>query len=215
MADKLLKIYAQRTAASGNAFSADSELHKEFDDFFSYEETPDQATSINEIKRDMEKQVPMDRLLCGDVGYGKTEVVMRACFKAVYDSKQAAVLVPTTILAEQHYETFVSRFSAFPIKIDFLSRFKNRAELKQSLKSMAEGETDIVIGTHKLLGKDVNFYDLGLLVIDEEHKFGVTHKEKIKGLKANVDVLTLSATPIPRTLHMALSGIRGMHSPDT
>ena len=215
MAERLIKIYARRTAASGNTFSADTELHKEFDGFFAYEETPDQLTSINEIKSDMEKQVPMDRLLCGDVGYGKTEVIMRACFKAVYDSKQAAVLVPTTILAEQHYETFVSRFSAFPIKIDYLNRFKNRAEQKQTLKSLAEGQIDIVIGTHRLLGKDVSFFDLGLLVIDEEHKFGVTHKEKIKSLRANVDVLTLSATPIPRTLHMALSGVRGMSTIET
>lgn len=215
MAENLLKIYAGRTSAEGVAFSEDTELHREFDGFFAYEETPDQLTSINEIKRDMEQPVPMDRLLCGDVGYGKTEVVMRACFKAAYDSKQAAVLVPTTILAEQHYETFTSRFSAFPIKIDFLSRFKSREEQKQTLKSLAEGEVDIVIGTHKLLGKDVRFFDLGLLVIDEEHKFGVAHKEKMKALKSNVDVLTLSATPIPRTLHMAISGIRGMSTIET
>ncbi|MBI5664534.1 MAG: transcription-repair coupling factor [Nitrospirae bacterium] len=215
MAENLLKIYAGRTAAEGIAFSEDTELHREFDGFFAYEETPDQLTSINEIKRDMEQPVPMDRLLCGDVGYGKTEVVMRACFKAAYDSKQAAVLVPTTILAEQHYETFTSRFSAFPIKIDFLSRFKSREEQKQTLKSLAEGGVDIIIGTHKLLGKEVRFFDLGLLVIDEEHKFGVAHKEKMKSLKSNVDVLTLSATPIPRTLHMALSGIRGMSTIET
>lgn len=215
MAENLLKIYASRTGAEGVAFSEDTELHREFDGFFAYEETPDQLTSINEIKHDMEQPVPMDRLLCGDVGYGKTEVVMRACFKAVYDSKQAAVLVPTTILAEQHYETFTSRFSAFPIKIDFLSRFKSREEQKQTLKSLAEGEVDIVIGTHKLLGKDVRFFDLGLLVIDEEHKFGVAHKEKMKALKSNVDVLSLSATPIPRTLHMAISGIRGMSTIET
>lgn len=210
MAEKLLSIYARRTAIPGYAFSGDAELHREFDGFFPYEETPDQLTSINEIKRDMENAIPMDRLLCGDVGYGKTEVIMRACFKAVYDSRQAAVLVPTTILAEQHYDTFTSRFSAFPIKVDFLSRFKSRAEQKQTLKALAEGGVDIVIGTHRLLAKDINFYNLGLLVIDEEHKFGVAHKEKIKALKTNVDVLTLSATPIPRTLHMALSGIRAM-----
>jgi transcription-repair coupling factor (superfamily II helicase) len=215
MAEKLLKIYASRTAEAGNVFSVDTELHREFDGFFAFEETPDQLTSINEIKHDMEQSVPMERLLCGDVGYGKTEVVMRACFKAVYDSKQVALLVPTTILAEQHYETFVSRFSAFPIKIDFLSRFKSRAEQKQTLKALAEGQVDIIIGTHRLLGKDVNFYNLGLLVIDEEHKFGVTHKEKIKAFKSNIDVLTLSATPIPRTLHMALSGIRGMSTIET
>ncbi|MEE8329943.1 MAG: transcription-repair coupling factor [Thermodesulfovibrionia bacterium] len=210
MAEKLLALYARRTTAPGHAFSGDTELHKEFDGFFLYEETPDQLTSVNEIKRDMESSTPMDRLLCGDVGYGKTEVVMRACFKAVYDSRQAVILVPTTILAEQHYDTFTSRFSAFPIKIDFLSRFKSRAEQKQTLKALANGDIDIIIGTHRLLAKDVIFYRPGLLVIDEEHKFGVKHKEKIKALATNVDILTLSATPIPRTLHMALSGIRAM-----
>jgi transcription-repair coupling factor (superfamily II helicase) len=210
MAQKLLKIYARRSEAEGYAFSEDKEMHYEFDDFFSYKETPDQQSSIEEIKRDMESSTPMDRILCGDVGYGKTEVAMRACFKAVYDSKQAVVLVPTTILAEQHYETFTSRFSAFPVKIDFLSRFKNRAEQKQTLKALSEGETDIIIGTQRLLGKDVSFHDLGLLIIDEEHKFGVAHKEKLKALKAGVDILTLTATPIPRTLHMALSGIRNI-----
>jgi transcription-repair coupling factor (superfamily II helicase) len=215
MAEKLLKIYARRTTAKGHAFPSDTELHDEFDGFFPYEPTPDQLSSVNEIKQDMEQTVPMERLLCGDVGYGKTEVVMRACFKAAFDSKQVAVLVPTTILAEQHYETFVSRFSAFPIKIDFLSRFKSRAEQKQTLKSLAEGTVDIIIGTHRLLAKDVIFFNLGLLVIDEEHKFGVAHKEKIKAIKANVDMLTLSATPIPRTLHMALSGIRGMSTMET
>lgn len=210
MAERLLALYARRSTEKGYAFSADTELHREFDGFFLYEETPDQLTSVAEIKRDMEKTAPMDRLLCGDVGYGKTEVIMRACFKAVYNSKQAAVLVPTTILAEQHYDTFTSRFSAFPIKIDFLSRFKSRVEQKQTLKALAAGDIDIIIGTHRVLAKDVNFYNLGLLVIDEEHKFGVTHKEKVKALKTNVDVLMLSATPIPRTLHMALSGIRAM-----
>ncbi|MBS1112018.1 MAG: transcription-repair coupling factor, partial [Nitrospirae bacterium] len=210
MAQKLLKIYARRSEAEGHAFSEDKEMHYEFDDFFPYEETADQQSSIEEVKRDMESSTPMDRILCGDVGYGKTEVAMRACFKAAYDSKQAAVLVPTTILAEQHYETFTSRFSAFPVKIDFLSRFKNRAEQKQTLKALSEGETDIIIGTQRLLGKDVSFHDLGLLIIDEEHKFGVAHKEKLKALKAGVDILTLTATPIPRTLHMALSGIRNI-----
>jgi len=210
MAERLLSLYARRSAVPGYAFSEDTELHREFDGFFLYEETPDQLTSINEIKHDMEALTPMERLLCGDVGYGKTEVVMRACFKAVYDSKQVAVLVPTTILAEQHYNTFVSRFSAFPIRVDFLSRFKSRAEQKQTLRSLVEGNIDIIIGTHRLLGKDVDFQDIGLLIIDEEHRFGVAHKEKIKALKTSVDVLTLSATPIPRTLHMALSGIRAM-----
>ncbi len=215
MAEKLIKIYARRTTAKGDAFSEDTELHSEFDGFFPYEATPDQLSSISEIKHDMEQPVPMERLLCGDVGYGKTEVVMRACFKAVYDSKQVAVLVPTTILAEQHYETFVARFSAFPIKIDFLSRFKSRAEQKETLNTLVEGGIDIIIGTHRLLAKDVHFFNLGLLVIDEEHKFGVTHKEKIKAMKSDVDILTLSATPIPRTLHMALSGIRGMSTIET
>ena len=215
MAEKLIKIYARRKAASGYAFSEDSELHREFDNFFPYEATPDQLTSINEIKKDMEKHIPMDRLLCGDVGYGKTEVIMRACFKAAYDSKQVAVLVPTTILAEQHYETFTTRFSSFPIKIDFLNRFKTGPEKKETLRSLAAGDTSIIIGTHALLAKTIKFYDLWLLVIDEEHKFGVTHKEKIKALRTNVDVLTLSATPIPRTMHMALSGIRGMSTIET
>lgn len=215
MAKKLLALYARRTTSQGHAFSPDTELHKEFDGFFLYEETPDQLTSINEIKHDMEKQDPMDRLLCGDVGYGKTEVIMRACFKAVFDSKQAAILVPTTILAEQHFDTFTSRFSAFPIKIDFISRFKSRAEQKQTLKTLEEGNIDIIIGTHRLFAKDINYYDLGLLVIDEEHKFGVKHKEKIKALNTNVDILSLSATPIPRTLHMALSGIRAMSAIET
>ena len=215
MAKQLLKIYASRMAAAGNVFSEDTELHKEFDGFFPYEETPDQLSSIKEIKRDMEAPAPMDRLLCGDVGYGKTEMVMRAAFKAVYDSRQAAVLVPTTILAEQHYETFCARFSAFPVKIDYLSRFKSAAEKKDTLKRLAAGDIDIIIGTHGLLGTRVKFYDLGLLVIDEEHKFGVSHKEKIKALKANVDALSLSATPIPRTLHMALTGVRGMSTIET
>ncbi|MBI4697551.1 MAG: transcription-repair coupling factor [Nitrospirae bacterium] len=210
MAERLLSIYARRSSDQGHAFSGDTELHREFDGFFPYEETADQLTSIEEIKRDMENKAPMDRLLCGDVGYGKTEVVMRAAFKAVYDSRQAAVLVPTTILAEQHYETFRSRFSAFPVKVDFLSRFKSKSEQKKTLNALAEGNIDIIIGTHRLLAKDVKYFNLGLLVIDEEHKFGVAHKEKIKALATSVDVLTLSATPIPRTLHMALSGIRAM-----
>ncbi len=210
MAQKLVALYARRTALKGFAFSADTELHNEFNGFFTYEETPDQLSAIYEIKEDMESPTPMDRLLCGDVGYGKTEVAMRACFKAVYDSRQAAVLVPTTILAEQHYDTFLSRFSAFPIRIESLSRFKSPSEQKKILKALSEGEIDIIIGTNRLLGKDVIFYNLGLLIIDEEHKFGVAHKEKLKALRTNMDVLTLTATPIPRTLHMALSGIRSM-----
>ncbi len=215
LAGDLIKIYAQREACEGFSFSPDSEFHREFADAFPFEETPDQSTSINDIAADMESSKPMDRLLCGDVGYGKTEVAMRAAFKAVFDGKQVAILAPTTILAEQHYENFTSRFSAFSVNIDYLSRFKNRPEQKETLKRLADSEIDILIGTHRLLAKDVVFPDLGLLVIDEEHKFGVAHKEKIKTLKENVDVLTLSATPIPRTLHMALSGIRGISTIET
>jgi transcription-repair coupling factor (superfamily II helicase) len=210
MAKKLVKLYAKRSTAKGHAFSLDTEMHHEFDDFFPYDETPDQLNAVSEIKKEMESAVPLDRLLCGDVGYGKTEVAIRACFKAVYDSRQVAVLVPTTILAEQHYRTFLDRFSAFPVNIDIISRFKTGSEQKKTIKALSNGDTDIIIGTHRLLGKDVGFYNLGLLIIDEEHKFGVTHKEKIKALKTDVDILSLTATPIPRTLHMALSGIRSM-----
>ncbi len=210
MAEKLVKLYAKRSSVKGHAFPEDTELHAEFDGFFPYEETPDQSSAIAEIKKDMEKPSPMDMLLCGDVGYGKTEVAMRAAFKAVFDAKQVAILVPTTVLAEQHYNTFTERFSAFPVKIGMLSRFTGSTEQKATIKSMAEGDIDIIIGTHKLLGKSISFYDLGLLIIDEEHKFGVTHKEKIKAIKTSVDILSLTATPIPRTLHMALSGIRGL-----
>ncbi len=210
MAERLLRLYAERSIEEGYAFSADTQMHSEFDNFFSYEETPDQITAIHEIKDDMEQPRPMDRLLCGDVGYGKTEVAMRAAFKTVYDGKQVAVLVPTTILAEQHYETFRQRFSGFPVRIDYLSRFKSNVEQKDILKRLSRAEIDIVIGTHRLLAKDVSFNDLGLLIIDEEHRFGVAHKERIKDIKKRVDVLTMTATPIPRTLHMALSGLRGI-----
>jgi transcription-repair coupling factor (superfamily II helicase) len=210
MAKELLTLYAKRATIKGHAFSPDTELHREFDTFFIYEETPDQLNAIAEIKKDMERDSPMERLLCGDVGYGKTEVAMRAAFKAVYDSKQVAVLVPTTILAEQHYNTFRSRFAAFPVRIEMLSRFLTRAEQSRILHALARGDIDIIIGTHRLLGKDVKFHNLGLLIIDEEHRFGVAHKERIKDMKAHVDVLTMTATPIPRTLHMALSGIRAM-----
>ncbi|HAM52811.1 MAG TPA: transcription-repair coupling factor [Nitrospiraceae bacterium] len=210
MAERLLKLYAEREVAEGFAFSRDTELHKEFYGFFPYEETPDQVTAIEEIGRDMESDRPMERLLCGDVGYGKTEVAMRAAFKAVYDGKQVAVLVPTTILCEQHYLTFTSRFSAFPVRIDYLSRFKAKREQALTLRAVEKGEVDIIIGTHGLLKKGVSFDNLGLLIIDEEHRFGVKQKEKIKELKKGVDVLIMTATPIPRTLQMALSGIRGM-----
>ena len=177
---------------------------------FPYEETEDQLRAIREIKGDMEKEYPMDRLLCGDVGYGKTEVAIRAAFKAVLDGKQVGVLVPTTILAQQHYENFKERFTGYPIRIAVLSRFRTRKEVTESLKALKQGEVDIIIGTHRLLSKDVTFHDLGLLIIDEEQRFGVSHKEKIKQLKKNVDVLTLTATPIPRTLHMSLLGVRDL-----
>ncbi|MGE5301582.1 MAG: transcription-repair coupling factor [Acidobacteriota bacterium] len=210
MAAKLLALYADRRVARGFTFTPDTDLHREFDSFFAYEETPDQLKAIEEIKKDMESEMPMDRLLCGDVGYGKTEVAMRAAFKAVYDNRQVAVLVPTTILAEQHYRTFGERFSGFPVTIDFISRFKSRKEIEQTLKRAAKGENDVVIGTHGLLSRKAEFSRLGLLVIDEEHRFGVGQKEKIKEMRRNIDVLTLTATPIPRTLHMALSGIRNI-----
>ena len=210
MAEKLLKLYAERQVSRGFSFSADSELHSEFDNFFLYDETPDQIRAIEEIKAAMESEEPMDRLLCGDVGYGKTEVAMRAAFKAVYDNRQVAVLVPTTLLCDQHYRTFSQRFSAFPVTVDYLSRFKSKKEQTETIRRAAKGEIDILIGTHTLLRKDIGFHDLGLLIIDEEHRFGVAQKEKIKEIKKGVDVLTLSATPIPRTLNMALSGIRGM-----
>ncbi len=210
MAEKLLTLYAQRKIQKGYSFSADTEIHREFDSFFPYEETPDQIKAIEDIKKDMESDRPMDRLICGDVGYGKTEVAVRAAFKAIYDGMQVAVLVPTTILCEQHYRTFKTRFSGFPVNIDFLSRFKSAGDKKKTIKFIEDGDIDIIIGTHALLGKNFKFHNLGLLIIDEEHRFGVSQKEKIKELKKGVDVLTLTATPIPRTLSMALSDIRDM-----
>jgi transcription-repair coupling factor (superfamily II helicase) len=210
MADKLLKLYAERKAGEGFAFSQDGAFLREFEDAFEFEETPDQAIAIADVKRDMERTLPMDRLLCGDVGYGKTEVAMRAAFKAATDSKQVAVLAPTTVLSFQHYETFRRRFAPFPVKVELLSRFRTTREQKAILAGVESGQIDIVIGTHRLLSKDVNFHDLGLLVVDEEQRFGVSHKERIKELKRNVDVLTLSATPIPRTLNMSLVGLRDM-----
>jgi len=210
MADRLLRVYAEREVARGFAFSPDTELHREFDSFFPYEETADQLKAIEEIKRDMESPRPMDRLLCGDVGYGKTEVAMRAAFKAVHDGKQVAVLVPTTLLCEQHLRIFRQRFAAFPVSIDYLSRFKSPAERLKTLSDVARGRVDIIIATHGLLKSDIAFRDLGLLVIDEEHRFGVRQKERLKELAGGVDVLAMSATPIPRTLQMSLSGIRSM-----
>jgi transcription-repair coupling factor (superfamily II helicase) len=210
MAEKLIALHARREVHKGLSFSPDTELHWEFEGFFPYEETPDQIKATEDIKRDMESEKPMDRLLCGDVGYGKTEVAMKAAFKAVYDGMQVAMLVPTTILCEQHYRNFVARFSAFPVRIDYLSRFKSKKHQAETLKALAHGDIDIIIGTHSLLGKGTAFYKLGLLIIDEEHRFGVRQKEKIKDLKTGVDILTLTATPIPRTLSMALSDIRDM-----
>jgi transcription-repair coupling factor (superfamily II helicase) len=210
MADQLLSLYAARKTAPGFAFSSDGNFQHEFEDAFEFEETPDQMTAITDIKRDMENATPMDRLLCGDVGYGKTEVAMRAAFKSVADSKQVAVLAPTTVLAFQHFETFKRRFAAFPARIEMLSRFRSAAEQKQILAGLESGRVDVVIGTHRLLSKDVAFHDLGLLVVDEEQRFGVAHKERLKEMRKNVDALTLSATPIPRTLHMSLVGLRDM-----
>lgn len=208
IAEDLVKLYAVRSTLKGHKFSKDTVWQKQFEEEFPYEETPDQLNAIEEIKKDMESGRAMDRLLCGDVGYGKTEVAIRAAFKAVMDGKQVAILVPTTILAEQHYNNLVQRFSDFPIKIDMISRFRTTAQVKATLKELKAGNVDILIGTHRVLQNDVQFKDLGLLIVDEEQRFGVTHKEKIKNIKKNVDVLTLTATPIPRTLHMSLTGIR-------
>jgi transcription-repair coupling factor (superfamily II helicase) len=210
MAEELLKLYAARKAVPGHAFSPDTHWQEEFEGAFEWELTPDQATATADIKRDMEAPTPMDRLLCGDVGYGKTEVAMRAAFKAVMDGKQVAVLAPTTVLAFQHLETLRHRFAAFPVRIDMVSRFRSKLEIKQALEAAASGQLDILVGTHRLLSRDVQFRDLGLLVVDEEQRFGVAHKERIKQLRKRVDVLTMTATPIPRTLNMSLVGIRDM-----
>ncbi|MBX7371019.1 transcription-repair coupling factor [Clostridium chauvoei] len=208
IAQDLVKLYAARATVKGYKFGKDTQWQGQFEDEFPFEETPDQLTSVEEIKKDMESDKPMDRLLCGDVGYGKTEVAVRAAFKAVMDGKQVAFLVPTTILAEQHYKNMIKRFSDFPVNIDMVSRFRTAKQQKATLQAVKEGNVDILIGTHRLVSKDIVFKDLGLLIIDEEQRFGVAQKEKIKGLKKNVDVLTLSATPIPRTLHMSLTGAR-------
>src|SRR5579875_3211762 len=210
MADELLKLYAQRKAAQGHAFPPDNEFQKEFEDAFDYNETDDQLSAIADIKRDMESTLPMDRLLCGDVGYGKTEVAMRAAFKAVQDSRQVAVLTPTTVLSFQHFETFKKRFRQFPINIEMISRFRTAKEQKIILEKVELGQVDILIGTHRLLSKDIKFHNLGLLVVDEEQRFGVRHKERLKQMRREIDVLAMSATPIPRTLHMSLVGLRDM-----
>ncbi len=210
MADELLRLYAERKLVQGFAFSKDAPWQKEFEDAFPYTLTNDQASSVEEIKKDMETAVPMDRLVVGDVGYGKTEVAMRACFKAAMDGKQVAILTPTTILSYQHFETFKQRFSAFPIKIDMISRFRSRKEQKKIVAQAEKGEVDILIGTHRILSNDIKLPKLGLVVVDEEQRFGVAHKEKLKQLKKKVDVLTLTATPIPRTLNMSMIGMRDM-----
>lgn len=210
IADDLIKLYAEREAARGYSFSPDGMEQREFESSFPYSETEDQMRSIEEIKRDMESERPMDRLLCGDVGYGKTEVAIRAAFKAIMDHKQVAFLVPTTILAQQHYETLRERFQDFPIQVGILNRFRSKKQQTETIKGLKDGNIDIVVGTHRLLSKDIKYHDLGLLIIDEEQRFGVTHKEKIKQLKTNIDVLTLTATPIPRTLHMSMLGVRDL-----
>ena len=215
MAQELLDLYSVREVVEGHAFSPDTPWQHELDASFSYVETDDQLRAINEVKRDMEKPRPMDRLVCGDVGYGKTEVALRAAFKAVMDNKQAALLVPTTVLAQQHYRTFKERLAPFPVEVEMLSRFRTQSEQRSILERLRNGTVDIVIGTHRLLQKDVEFNDLGLLIIDEEQRFGVAHKERLKQMRSEVDVLTLTATPIPRTLYLSLAGARDMNTIDT
>ena len=210
IAEDLVKLYSARQRARGFAFSPDTPWQKELEDAFPYQETADQLTTIDEVKADMEKPVPMDRLICGDVGFGKTEIAVRAAFKAVQDSKQVAVLVPTTLLVQQHYETFTERFEGFPVNVAAVSRFQTAKEVNETIKGLEDGSVDVVIGTHKLLNPKIRFKDLGLVIIDEEQRFGVEHKETLKALRTNVDVLSLSATPIPRTLEMAVTGIREM-----
>ncbi|MGH2500757.1 MAG: transcription-repair coupling factor, partial [Candidatus Limnocylindria bacterium] len=208
IARELLRLYAAREAAFGHAFAKDAPWQIEMENAFPYTETPDQLAAVEDVKRDMEAARPMDRLIVGDVGYGKTEVALRAAFKAVMDGKQVAILVPTTVLAQQHHETFAERLATFPVEVGMLSRFRSPTEQRALVQTLATGELDIVVGTHRVLQKDVRFRDLGLVVIDEEHRFGVKHKERLKSLRTQVDVLSLTATPIPRTLHMALSAVR-------
>ncbi len=215
MAGELVRLYTVRMSVPGHAFGSDTPWQRELEDAFPYEETPDQLTVIDDVKRDMERPVPMDRLVCGDVGFGKTEVAVRAACKAVMGGKQVAVLVPTTLLAEQHYLTFRERFAPFPVTVQMLSRFVDPERQDRIVRDLTDGKVDIVIGTHRLLGSDVRFADLGLLVVDEEQRFGVSHKERLKAMRAHVDVLTMTATPIPRTLEMALAGIRQMSTIDT
>jgi transcription-repair coupling factor (superfamily II helicase) len=210
IASELVRLYAARNAAPGYAFSPDTVWQRELEDAFAYNETPDQLQVIQEVKADMERSVPMDRVVCGDVGYGKTEIAVRAAFKAVQDGKQVAVLVPTTLLVQQHFSTFSERYAQFPVKLAALSRFQTDAEAKKVIEDITTGAVDVVIGTHRLFSKEVRFKDLGLVIVDEEQRFGVEHKEHLKALRTNVDVLTMSATPIPRTLEMSLTGIREM-----
>ena len=212
MAQELIRLNAAREIAQGHEFSLDTVWQQELEDSFPYIETPDQAQAITDVKTDMERERPMDRLICGDVGYGKTEVALRAAFKTVNDGMQVGLLVPTTVLAQQHYATFTERLSPFPVRVEVLSRFRTPKEQQQVIEGLKSGEVDIVIGTHRLLQKDVQFKNLGLAVVDEEQRFGVSHKERLKQLRRQVDVLTLSATPIPRTLNMALSGLRDLSS---
>ena len=210
IAAELIKLYAARQATKGHAFGPDTAWQRELEDAFAYVETPDQLTTIADVKHDMEQVVPMDRLVCGDVGYGKTEIAVRAAFKAVQDGKQVAVLVPTTLLVQQHFQTFTERYAGFPVKVAALSRFQTDAETRETLDGLKRGTVDVVVGTHRLLAKEVEFKDLGLVIVDEEQRFGVEHKEALKRMRVNVDVLAMSATPIPRTLEMAVTGIREM-----
>ena len=210
IAKDLVALYAARQDQDGFVYGPDTVWQKEFEEMFPFEETEDQLMAIDAVKRDMESHKIMDRLVCGDVGFGKTEIAIRAAFKAVQENKQVVYLVPTTILAQQHYNTFVQRMKEFPVRVDLLCRFRTAAEQKKTIEDLKKGWVDIIVGTHRVLSKDVQFKDLGLLIIDEEQRFGVKHKEKIKELRKNIDVLTLTATPIPRTLHMSLIGIRDM-----
>ena len=210
IARDLIKLYATRRHQKGFAFSADSFMQHELEASFLYEDTPDQLKATNDVKADMESSRPMDRLVCGDVGFGKTEVAVRAAFKAAVDGKQVAVMVPTTVLAYQHYQTFTSRLQGMPVRVEYLSRARSAKKTKEILSDLEEGKIDIIIGTHKLIGKTVKFKDLGLLIIDEEQKFGVSTKEKLRKMKTNVDTLTMTATPIPRTLQFSLMGARDM-----
>ncbi|OUC08315.1 transcription-repair coupling factor, partial [Litorilinea aerophila] len=215
IADDLLKLYAERERTPGYAFSPDGPWQEELAASFPYEETDDQLEAIEAVRRDMEAPRPMDRLICGDVGYGKTEVAVRAAFKAITDGKQVAMLVPTTVLAQQHYRTLSRRLARFPVNVEMLSRFRTPAQQERIIRGLREGTVDLVVGTHRLLSDDLEFKDLGLLIVDEEQRFGVVQKEKLKQLRTKIDVLTLSATPIPRTLHMSLSGIRDMSTINT